>query len=196
MNKPIKIAVDLDGVIAQHSLGGFWVWTRKAKEKILKKAHSSSYYYPSTVLEKTAWLIINGARRPFPDKNNFFASLVDGGGIQFYLVTSRFKFLEELTRNWLKKYNLDKNFHKILINSQDADPSLFKERAIRELELDYFIDDDLEVINYLEKKTKAKLYWVVPGHRKKTDNHNGGVITCDDFLDALRKIVSTSENSS
>lgn len=186
--KVIRIGVDLDGVIAQHSLGGFWVWLRKLKEKILKKASVSNYYYPSTVFEKLGWRVINWVRKPLADKKGLFASLAKKKGVKFYLITSRFQFLEKLTKRWLKKHKLDFYFHRVLINIGDLDPFEFKTRMIKTLDLDFFIDDDLDSINYLKKKTKARFFWVVPGHKEKSDNHDNRVITCEDFIEALRKI--------
>lgn len=188
--KMVRIGVDLDGVIARHSLGGFWVWLRKTKEKILKGASISNYYYPSTIFERLGWKIIDWIRKPLVDRDGLFASLAKKGEIQFYLVTSRFKFLEKLTKKWLEKHNIDSYFHRVLINIDNLDPFEFKIRMIKELDLDFFIDDDLEVIDYLKEKTKTKLYWVVPGHKKKSDNHDSRVETCGDFLEALRKIFA------
>ena len=187
--KTIKIGVDLDGVVARHSLGGFWVWARKIKEKILKKMRSSTYYYPATPLEQLAWKIIDGARRPFVDKDNLFTSFAKRDEVQFYLVTSRFKFLEKLTQGWLKKYRLGSGFYQVLINTKDIDPLAFKTKAIKDHGLDFFIDDDLEVINYLKNKIPAKLYWVMPDHKNENDNPDSQVKSCQDFSEALRKIL-------
>lgn len=183
-----QIGVDLDGVVARHSLGGFWVVLRKLKERMLKTTHSQKWYYPSTFLEKFAWKIINQLRVPFTDKNNFLAFLARENKAEFYLVTSRFEFLENLTQNWLKKYHLDQYFTKILINNKDINPLIFKAKTINDRALDFFIDDDLEVIDYLKKNTKTKLFWVIPGHKNKRDNNHHDVESGDDFIDTLKRL--------
>lgn len=192
--KVIKIGVDLDGVVARHSLGGFWVWARKLKEKILKKMRSSTYYYPITPLEQLAWKVIDGVRKPFVDKDNLFTSFAKRDEVQFYLVTSRFKFLEKLTQGWLKKYRLGSGFYRVLINTKDIDPFVFKAKAVKNHGLGFFIDDDLEVINYLKNKTKARLYWVVPDHKNEKDNPDSQVKNCQDFPEALKKISEMLKN--
>lgn len=186
--KIIRIATDCDGVIATHSLKGFWVKLRVLKEKILRKVHSPAYYYPSTMIEKFVWEMINWLRKPFLDGNGLFPQLAGKSDVQFYLVTGRFKFLEKQTKDWLKKYQLQNFFHKILVNIDDIDPIVFKAKAIKKFNLDYFIDDDLEVLNYLKKHTKAKLYWIVPGPHRKSENGDKQIENCRDFLDALKKI--------
>ena len=147
---------------------------------MLKTAHSPIYYYPTTSLEKLAWWVINGVRKP-AIKNGFFPA-------EFYLVTTRFKFLEKLTLGWLKKYHLDSCFKKILLNTEDLDPFVFKAGAINNYQFDAFVDDDLEMINYLKRNTIAKLYWVVPEYRSRSDNHDNKIESCADLTEALRKI--------
>ena len=184
----IKIGVDLDGVIARHSLGGFWVILRKLKEKVLKTARPANWYYPNASLEKLAWRIINWLRIPFADRDGFFASLAKENKAKFYLVTSRFKFLEKLTTDWLEKHHLDKYFSGVLINNKDINPLIFKAKIINDWGIDCFIDDDIDVIDYLKKNTNAKLFWVVPGHKNKKDNNHHDVGSGDDFTDILRKL--------
>jgi hypothetical protein len=84
---------------------------------------------------------------------------------------------------------LDRNFYKILINTGDQDPSVFKADMVKNLKIDFFVDDDLETINYLKEKTRAKLFWVVPKHRNRQDNQNDGIESCGDLSEALKKIV-------
>lgn len=186
--KPIRIGFDLDGVIAKHSFGGFWVVLRRLKERVLRGLHSSSYYYPSTDLEKLAWKVINWLRVPFNDEKELFSSLACGN--EFYLVTGRFKFLEKQTVNWLKKYRLDGHFSKVLINTEDLNPILFKAKVIKKLGLDFFVDDDLEVIRELKKRTAAKLCWLVPSHRSKSDNYDGEIESCASLDEYLRRILA------
>jgi len=154
--KIIKTGFDLDGVLAQHSLGGFWFKLRKFKEKLFKKTHSSSYYFPKTFVEKVAWVIIDWFRRPFGNKN-LLLSLAQKRQLKFYLITGRFKFLERLTFKWLRKNKLFDCFEKVLVNTQDLEPTEFKAKKINQLGLDFFIDDDPDTISSLRKKTTTKI---------------------------------------
>ena len=190
----IKIGVDLDGVIACHLWGGFWVKLRKFKEKILKKANFSSYYYPVTFLERWGWKLINWSRKPFVDQSGLFPLLAKGKGYRFYLITSRFKFLKELTEVGLKRYHFDGHFEQILINHQNLNPFVFKLQTIKQLKLDFFIDDDFELIEYLRLRTTTKFYWVSFDHQERVSPPQ--VTVCRDFTEALRKIFKLSQDSS
>jgi len=93
----------------------------------------------------------------------------------FYLVSSRYSFLQKKTQFWLKKRKINDLFKEIHLNFKNKPPHLFKEKTIRELELDYFFEDDAEVANYLKKSfKKTKVFRV---HKK--DNR------------LLRKLVPT-----
>lgn len=152
-----RIGFDLDGVIAQHVLAGFWFKLRKLKEKILRKSHDQTYYYPKSSLERLAWRFIDWGRPPLQEKKEF-CRLAKKRNFEFYLITGRFRFLEKLTRQWLKKYGLADCFQEIVINVQDQDPMKFKLAKIKSLKLDYFIDDEEEVVNFLRQQTSAKIF--------------------------------------
>jgi len=185
-NRSVRIGCDLDGVVAKHNLSGFWVKVRLLKEKFLKKTHTKAYYYPQTKIEQIAWKVINWIRIP---DNRGIAHLKDirEKGCRFFLITSRFKFNDPSTQKWLKKYRLFSLFDKVIVNVQDTPPIDFKIDAITREKIDFFIDDDLEVLLALEK-TRAKLYWVVPGHRSHLENHRQKIRSCHSFSEVLQEI--------
>ena len=156
MDNQIKIGFDLDGVLAQHALGGFWFKLRKLKEKLLKKTHSSSYYFPKTFIEKIGWMAIDWFRRSLNEKD-LLCSLAKKKNFKLYLITGRFKFLERLTIEWLKKNKLFTCFEKVFVNAQDLEPTGFKAKKINQLGLDFYIDDDLDTISDLRKKTSIEI---------------------------------------
>ena len=189
--KIIRVGIDMDGVLARHSVGGFWVWVRKVKENLLKKSNCSSYYYPTSWIERFTWKIINERKKPFSTNIRILQRMKNDGNFRFFLVTGRFKFMEEQTRNWLAKYKLDSVFEKILINIPDIDPMTFKKKTIEKYDLDVYIEDDLEIINFLKGKTKTKYLWVVPHYRHESENKDEDVVVCKNLSEALKKISAT-----
>lgn len=184
----LKVGVDMDGVIARHDFGETWFRLRKLKEKLFKKTHLYNYYYPSSYFERLAWKEINKRRMPFIDNDALFQKLVNRNKIQFFLITGRFKFLEQLTFDWLKKHELNNYFNKIMINTEDIEPQLFKSKAIRDLKINCFIDDDLETIRYLRSKTKAHLFWIVPNYQDKNEKKDNRITACNEFSETLKRI--------
>ena len=186
-NKIIRVGLDLDGVVAKHSLGGFWVKVRIIKEAILKSSHSKNYYFPKTKLEQLAWIAINWCRTPDKKGVCLLTSLREKG-FHFFLISSRLKFNYPSTIKWLKKYKLFGLFEKILLNTKDENPISFKVEKILSEKIDFFIDDDLEVLIAL-CQTNTKLFWVVPGHRNGDENHENRINNCNSYKEALEKII-------
>ena len=184
--KEIRVGLDLDGVIAGHSLGGFWVRVRKFKERFLKKLHNRSYFYPKTFLEMTAWKVINWLRIPDREGVRQIATM-EKEGYKFYLITGRFKFNYPSTIRWLKKYKIYDLFEKTLVNIEDQDPIKFKQTAIKREKISCFVDDDLEVLSSFTDE-KLKLFWVVPGHRNGNENGHKHIVSCQNFYSALRTL--------
>lgn len=186
--RDFRVGLDLDGVIAKHALGGFWVRVRKIKEKFLKKLHTRAYYYPKSSFEKNTWKIINWLRLPDKEAMQLIKKLKDNG-LKFYLITGRFNFNYPLTIKWLKKYKLFELFEKVHVNVEDIDPTKFKAGKIKSEKINFFVDDDLEVLSNLNGNgNSARLFWVVPKHRNGNENSLNGITTCYDLSDALRKM--------
>ena len=89
-----------------------------------------------------------------------FKELVDEDTIEAHLITARYSFLDEQLFKWLQKHRLTSFFKTINLNKQDEQPHLFKEKMIRKYKLDYFVEDNLDIVNYLEKKVPTKIFWI------------------------------------
>jgi len=61
---------------------------------------------------------------------------------------------------WVKKNRLEKTFSGIFFNKYDEEPHLFKEKMIRKLQLDIYVEDNLDIVNHLTKTTSAKILWI------------------------------------
>lgn len=155
----VNIGLDLDGVVASPILDGLLINLRILKEHLIKSiGHRADYFYPKSKEERFIWTFLNKLRKPTCDLN-CLRSLKNEGGITTFLITSRLKFLEKDTFEWLKKYGLENLFDKIYINNTDINPSEFKIRTLNENSIDYYLDDDIEVIENIKPMVKAKIYW-------------------------------------
>lgn len=99
-----------------------------------------------------------------------------------YLISSRYKFLENITHKLLKRYCLKDVFSSVNLNTKNEQPHFFKEKVIKRLNIDLYIDDDLDLLTYLSKTCpKTKLLWYNPTH--KTYPVSQGVITVTKIAD-------------
>ena len=97
-------------------------------------------------------------RHPLKDNISVLKSLSKKKGNEIYLVSSRFSFLRKRTEAWFDIYHFDKYFSGVYFNYEDMQPHLFKYQMIKNLKLDYYIDDDLDLLKYLDgRKIKTKL---------------------------------------
>lgn len=80
---------------------------------------------------------------------------------KYYLISSRFSFLEKKTTELIKRLSLDKIFNAMYFNYNNEQPHLFKNGVLKKLKLDMYIDDDLQLLEYLgNKNPKIKFFWL------------------------------------
>lgn len=136
---------------------------KKIIEKLYKKKDNGVLLYriPSRTEQifrmMTHWDIL---RQPLKENLDFLESLPKDNN-KFYLISSRFKFLEKKTQTLIKKYNFDKIFSGMYFNFKNDQPHLFKNKIISDLKLDLYIDDDLSLLEYVAKHNpKTKFFWL------------------------------------
>jgi len=152
--KVIKIGFDLDGVIINKPpfvpMFVMDLLVRSRRNKGL------SYRFPNTKLERfVRWFSHSPVFRPPIEKNiNLIHELYKNKNYELYVVSSRYSFLDKRTKQWFDYHCLDGLFKKIHINLNNEQPHKFKEKMIKKLDLNVFIDDDLPLLNYLKSRIK------------------------------------------
>lgn len=157
--KKIRVGFDFDGVIAYNPFRVFRYPTTLLK-KYLKHETSTKFYFPKTKIEQWLWILIH--------ETSFFPAigtddlhqLIRQENIEAYIITSRYACLENTFFRWLKRHKLDRGFKGYYLNKKNEQPHLFKERMIKELEIDYFIDDNLDIVEHLNRNAKTEIHWI------------------------------------
>src|SRR4030043_1824577 len=147
----IKIGFDLDGVI----IGKPPFMPKYLMEKLVRKrGHGLAYRYPESKIERRIrWLSHLPLFRPPIKKNiKLIHELYKSKNYELYVVSSRYSFLEGRTKEWFKFYRLRGLFKEIHINLKDEQPHIYKEKMIKKLKLNVFIDDDRPLLEYLKKE--------------------------------------------
>lgn len=100
-------------------------------------------------------------RPPIIGNIQFVERLAKNKKHKYYLISSRFSFLKYRTEIILKKYNLDKIFDDMFFNFKDQQPHIFKEKIIKKLKIDRYVDDDLPLLEFVSKNNpKTKFFWL------------------------------------
>lgn len=175
-----NIGLDLDGVL----VGLPPLTSTHVIEYLYKdqKANKLSYRFPGNFEQTVRKLTHLPFVRPPLEPN---CSLVrkTSHAYNFYLITGRFKFLENLTYTWLSRYHLLSCFQKIYINTENEQPHLFKNRIIAKLKLNTYIEDDFDSIMYLATQhKKVHFYWYT---KSNTINLNSSNVTAVKNLDNI-----------
>jgi hypothetical protein len=160
--KIIKVGLDFDGVVAYNPLRIARVPIKFLKRDVfgITKLH---FLVPKKWWEKILMKFYYMGSI-FPEKGlPLLKQLVKENKVEAYVISGRFGFLDNNLKTWINKQGLDKSIKKIYINEKSEQPHLFKERVIKELKLDYYIEDNLDIVLYLENKINkpdTKIYWI------------------------------------
>jgi hypothetical protein len=152
------IAFDFDGVLADKPF-----FVPKNLIELLFKGHCKKelkFRYPkrrfNQLVRKLSHLYF---LRPAIKSNiEFLKKLARTNNYEIYLVSGRYHFLINESRLWLKKNGLSQIFKKVIINTGDAQPHLFKQRTLQKIKAQVYVDDDPLISDYLQEKTKLKIY--------------------------------------
>jgi hypothetical protein len=147
----LKIGFDFDGVLVYNPLrvGRLpvsWVKRKLFKPKKLK------FWHPKKPYEKAFWKLAHKTSI-FPAVGyKRLLTMLKKSQIKGYVITGRFSFLKDDFEGWLEKYDPEKLFAGYFLNEKNEQPHLFKERMIRELKLDYFVEDNWDIVKYLSER--------------------------------------------
>lgn len=154
----MNIGFDLDGIFINTP-----PFVPKKLIDWLYRGHDHNLFYriPSRVEQFVRILTHYPILRPLMKKNRELMRDVAWDGNKYYLISSRFGFLKNRTEAIVAKYNFDKIFNGMYFNFNNEQPNIFKERVLRKLMIDRYVDDDLPLLRYLTSRNpKARFYWL------------------------------------
>jgi len=157
--KIIRIGLDFDGVVAYNPLRIVRAPITLIKRNILKNK-KTEFYVPTSPLMKLLFWIPHQLSF-FPGRGmGFLRKLVEEKKVEAYIVSGRYGYLDAQIPLWLKQRGLFDIFTGVYANKESEQPHLYKERMVKKLRLDYFIEDNLDIVEHLTKKTQTQVYWI------------------------------------
>lgn len=164
MNDPkhqrkIRIGLDFDGVVAYNPLRVVRAPITFIKHNIIKKK-TTEFYIPTTPFMKFLFWLPHQFSF-FPGRGmGYLRQLVRDGNVEAYIVSGRYGYLDAQIPQWLKQRRLHDIFTEVHANTDNEQPHLYKERMVRQLRLDYFIEDNLDIVKHLSQTTPVRIYWI------------------------------------
>lgn len=162
----LKVGFDLDGVLLYNP-------ARIARpiivflKKIFLKKEINKFHYPKTKIQKLIWLIFHKVVFGPAFGYDELKKLMKSKKIKAYIITGRNESLKNDFKKWLIKLEASKFFSGSYFNDKNEQPFLFKERMIKKLKLDLYVEDNWDIVSYLnsiqnksERSSKIKIYWI------------------------------------
>lgn len=157
----IRIGFDMDGVILYNPSRIFRSIISRSKKAHLFPRKELEFYHPSSKLGKMLWLLVHKSSFCLADGFTKLEELALSDKVELFVVSARFACLQSDTAKWQKIINHHNIFKEIHFNDQDEQPHLFKKRMIEQLQLDYFVEDNWDVVSFLaQHQQKTTVWWL------------------------------------
>jgi hypothetical protein len=76
------------------------------------------------------------------------------------MISARYESLKTDFDSWVKKIDPDHLFAGYFYNNQNDQPHLYKEKIIKKLGLDIFVEDNWDIVKYLKTGMRTKIFWI------------------------------------
>lgn len=143
--------------------------------RMYKKKSNGELWYriPSSFEQKIRQLSHYYFFRPAITENiSFMKKIVNKNQHTYFLISSRFHFLEKQTKIIVDKYGISALFQKMFFNFKDQQPHIFKNEVMKKLNINIYIDDDLSLLKFLSKKNPdIQFYWFNKKQRAKINRN-------------------------
>lgn len=157
----IRVGFDLDGVILSNPSRVLRGLIARSKQAHLFPRQELEFYHPNSALERWLWLLVHKSSFRLAAGFAELEQLAAGGRLELYVVSARFACLQSDTKRWIQIINRKGIFRKLYFNDKDEQPHLFKERMIKQLQLDYFVEDNFDLVSYLSStQQRTKVWWI------------------------------------
>ncbi len=162
--QPLRVGFDLDGVLLYNPARIFRPIIVFFKRMFIPK-EKNIFHLPKNRLQKIIWLFLHKSSFMVASGYEEIKRLTNNRKIKAYIISGRYDSLKEDFFKWLKKIEAEKYFTGFYYNSADEQPHKYKEKMIKKLKLDIFIEDNWDIVKYLNDQSqmtneKCKIFWV------------------------------------
>ncbi|MEK9169899.1 MAG: hypothetical protein AAB788_04105 [Patescibacteria group bacterium] len=153
----LKIGFDLDGVLLYNPARIARPIVSIIKRFFVNKKQLH-FYSPKTFLGRQLWRLFHKSSIFISPGLSEIKELIKKKKIKAYIITARYSYLKSDLEKWLKEMKINESFSGIYYNQNDEQPHLFKERVIKKLGIDIFVEDNFDIVSYLKKQ--VKVFWI------------------------------------
>lgn len=155
--KILRVGFDLDGVLLYNPTRILRPVIVFLKKYFLKR-NLNKFYYPKTKLEKIIWLFLHKSSVWLAPGTDELAKLIKEKKLEAYIISARYESLKEDFDCWVGKLKAKMPLSGFYNNSKNEQPYLFKEKMIKKLKLDIYVEDNWDIVKHLNKH--CKVFWI------------------------------------
>ena len=160
IKRALRVGFDLDGVILYNPVRVLRPVASFLKPFVFRP-NGQQFYFPKTRPEQFFWRILHKTSFWEAPGLSDIHTLALTKKIEPYIITARYDFLKSDVEQWFKKIQAHTYFSQCFYNTKNEEPHFFKERMIRNLHLDVFVEDNWGIVEYLAPKfTQTKIVWI------------------------------------
>jgi hypothetical protein len=150
--KKLRVGFDLDGVLLYNPARIVRpIIALMKKKKVLIDRNELEFYVPEPGIGQFFWELLHKSSMWVAPGFEQIEELKNQKLIEPYLITGRFGHLKKDYLKWKQKMGAEDLFVNCYMNGRNEQPHLFKERMIKELKLDVFIEDNWDIVQYLDQ---------------------------------------------
>lgn len=160
-SEKLKIGFDFDGVIAYNPLRIIRPLMSFLKLKKIVKRDQLVFFQPKNNFQELCWWLAHQSSFVPNSGLDLLRGKVESRKIEAHLLTGRTPSLKKDLFFKLRLFKVLNLFKTISITNLNEQPHLFKARMIKQLNLDFFIEDNYDIVCYLSKPScKTKIIWL------------------------------------
>lgn len=156
---PLRVGFDLDGVLLYNPARIIRRPVVLFKHIFLPK-REKKFFVPKNRLTKFIFNSYFYMSFVFGNGLKSIEKVINNNSIEAYVITGRFEFAKKSTTKVFDQLNKKNIFKKLYVNENNIQPQIFKEKMIKELKLDIFVEDNIDIVRYLNKQKNADILWI------------------------------------
>lgn len=153
------MGLDFDGVVAYNPFRIIRAPITTFKRKVLLDKRLK-FFIPKNEWQIFLWKLLHESSVFPAEGTELLKEMVKNKEIEVYLITARYKCLNQNLDKWLVKHDLKRLFTQIYANINDEQPHEFKKRIITEKRCDFYVEDNLDIVSFLDRNSTIPVLWI------------------------------------
>lgn len=159
MRKKTVVGLDFDGVVAYNPFRVIRAPIKWFKRRVMG-VRKLSFFVPKNWWQRAIWTVLHESSLVPAKGIGKLREMKQNGDIEVHLITARYGFLKGNLDKFLDKHQIRDIFTSINVNENYEQPHLYKERMVKSLKLDVYVEDNLDIVTHIHGKVKAKVLWI------------------------------------